>query len=119
MTAKGFTLLEVLVALAVLAVGLGAAIQAASSSVQSLAYQRDRTLAAWVAENIANEALLKTAPPSIGSIQRGTLAMAKQNWQWTLRTQATDDPDLRRLDISVGFADRPEISKLTAFMRVP
>ena len=129
----GFTLLEVLVALAVLAIGLGALIEAASSSVSHLSYQRDRTLAAWVAENIATEIVLFDKLPRPG-IKRGRQRMAKQEWVWEMNVQATDYPALYRLDISVGLASpRPNtdlndlaqthsewvISRLSAFARAP
>ena len=71
----GFTLLEVLVALAVLAIGLGAIITAAGQSAGNVSYLRDRTLAAWVAENKLNELLLAQAWPKLSNIQ-GTAVMA-------------------------------------------
>jgi general secretion pathway protein I len=51
----GFTLLEVLVALAVLAIAMGAIINAATQSIASTAYLRDQTFASWVALNQVNE----------------------------------------------------------------
>ena len=48
----GFTLLEVLIALAVLALSMGAAIKAASDYTNNQAYLRDRTIAMWVARNV-------------------------------------------------------------------
>ena len=55
---RGFTLLEVMVALAILALTLGAMIQAGGASARNVAMLRDRTLASWVALNKVNEALL-------------------------------------------------------------
>lgn len=114
----GFTLLEVLVALAVLAIALGALLEAAGSSAANLAYQRDRTLAAWVADNVATEIILSGTVPAPG-IKRGRARMAKQEWAWELTTRSTDDPALRRLDIAVGrVGSRQIISRLSAFVRV-
>ena len=114
----GFTLLEVLVALAVLAIALGALLEAAGSSAANLAYQRDRTLAAWVADNVATEIILSGTVPAPG-IKRGRARMAKQEWAWELTTRPTDDPALRRLDIGVSRAgSRQIISRLSAFVRV-
>ena len=116
---KGFTLLEVLVALVVLAIGLGALIETASSSAANLSYQRDRTMAAWIAENVANEVILSGTAPKPG-IQQGHALMAKQEWDWELHVQQTDDPNLRRLDVEVGLAGSDQaISRLSAFVRVP
>lgn len=115
----GFTLLEVLVALAVLAIALGALLEAAGSSAANLAYQRDRTLAAWVADNVATDIILSATAPTPG-IKRGRTRMADQEWTWELTTRATDDPGLRRLDIAVSRAGSGQtISRLSAFARVP
>ena len=48
---QGFSLLEVLVALAILGISLGAAIKATSSSLGNAGYLQQRTLAHWVAMN--------------------------------------------------------------------
>jgi general secretion pathway protein I len=97
---SGFTLLEVLVALAVLAVALSAIITAAGQSAGNLSYLRDRTLAGWVAENTLNELLLAQAWPELNNLQ-GTAVMAGREWLWETRVSNTPDPDIRRLEVTV------------------
>jgi general secretion pathway protein I len=116
----GFTLLEVLVALAVLAIAMGAIINAATQSIASTAYLRDQTFASWVARNQVNERLLDSEPwPGEGSLQ-GSAEMADRAWRWQVRFAKTDDPDLRRIEVTVRAAENgPILSTLTAFRANP
>lgn len=97
---RAFTLLEVLVALAVLTMGLGAVIKVASSQSSQLLYLKNKTLALWVANNKANEVKLKDWP-DVGT-SSGNELMANQKWRWKLKVSDTADKDIRRLDIEVN-----------------
>lgn len=116
----GFTLLEVLVALAVLAIAMGAIINAVTQSIASTAYLRDQTWASWVALNQINERLLDPKPwPAEGSLQGGA-EMMNHTWRWQVRFVKTDDPDLRRIEVTVRVAENgPVLSTLTAFKANP
>lgn len=113
--AAGFTLLEVLVALAVLAIGLGAIIKVAIETTAGVSYLRDRTLAGWVASNKVNELLLAPGWPAPGET-RGNISMGGRDWSWRLQISNTDDADLRRLDVAVGSAGSDRVLvELAAF----
>lgn len=84
--ARGFTLLEVLVALAVLALALAAGIKAAGSNIDNSAYLRDRTLAHWVAMNKLTEMQVFNKFPATGTTERGSLLLAGSEWYWTVQT---------------------------------
>jgi general secretion pathway protein I len=118
--ATGFTLLEVLVALAVLAIAMGAIINAATQSIATTTYLRDQTFASWVALNQVNELLLDPEPwPEEGS-QQGNAELANRVWRWEARFAKTDDPDLRRLEVTVRSAENASaLSALTAFKARP
>lgn len=118
--AAGFTLLEVLVALAVLAIAMGAIINAATQSIANTAALRDQTLAGWVALNQVSERLLDPEPwPEEGS-RDGRVELANRAWRWQVRFAKTDDPDLRRIDVTVRAAGSDAIlSALTAFKARP
>jgi general secretion pathway protein I len=83
--------LEVLVALAVVAIALGAGIKAAGSNVDNAAYLRDRTLAHWVAMNKLAEMETMKKFPSPGTTERGTMLMAEHEWHWKVETKVTKD----------------------------
>ena len=112
----GFTLLEVLVAMAVLAIAMGAIIGAATQSIQTVGALRDQTFAGWVALNQVNALLLDSEPwPEDGS-RRGEAELAQRAWRWEARFEATDDPDLRRVEVTVrASADGPTLNALVAF----
>jgi len=96
----GFTLLEVLVALAILAVTLAAVGRAASSSVQHADAVRERVLADWVAQNrLALHAARGDWLP-VG-IQTGTEQQAGRNFTWREEVFATPNPTLRRIVVNV------------------
>jgi len=100
---KAFTLLEVLVALAVLTMGLGTVIKVAGSQASQLAYLKDKSIALWVANNKANEIQLQSWPGT--GTSSGHEFMANQEWSWKLKVSNTADKDLRRLDIEVNRAN--------------
>ncbi len=112
---RGFTLLEVLVALAVLAIALSAILTLASQSAMTLGDLRDQTLASWVARNQINQLLLERGVPAIGE-RDGQVEMAQRVWFWRVRISETSDEDLRRLDVSVSSrANEAPLVTLSAF----
>ena len=116
----GFTLLEVLVALAVLAIAMSAIIRAATQSIETAAVLREQTFASWVALNQINQLLLDAKPwPTEGS-RTGKADLAGRVWRWEARFAKTDDPDLRRLEVTVRSVENgPVLSMLTAFKANP
>ena len=83
-----FTLLEVLVALAILAVALSAAIQTSTINAENARYLRDKTLAHWVAVNVVTEMRVRREWPNIGK-KTGTAMMANREWFWVLQISET------------------------------
>ena len=117
--ARGFTLLEVIVALAVLAIALAAVIEGITAYVGNTAYLRDRTLAHWVAMNKAAELQLQKAWPSAGST-RGSTLLADHEWFWTVVVFQTEDDDVRRADIEVSERDGGQaLTKLITYIGQP
>lgn len=102
----GFTLLEVLVALAVIAIALAAIVGETVQRLGNAARLTDRTLAHWVAMNQITEQQLRTDWPAAG-VTTGTVDLAGREWFWTLKVSITEDADVRRLDVEVR-ADKAE-----------
>mgnify|MGYP002619572512 CR=1 FL=1 len=97
---RGFTLLECLVALAILAVAMTAALRAMGSTAQSTATVREHTLASWVAQNRLAELRALEAWPAVGNSQ-GRAVQAGRQYVWRERIERTPNPLFRRVEIQV------------------
>lgn len=117
---NGFTLIEVLIALGILAIALGAAVKGISSYANNAHYLRDRTLAHWVAMNQVAEYQLSNEWSAIGK-KEGKALQGEFTWHWNAKVTATADPDLRRLDVEVRLNKNQTdpVAKLTAFLGRP
>ena len=118
---SGFTLLEILIALAILALSLSATIKAVSDFTGNQVYLRDRTLAIWVARNVLVEHQVESVWPSVGE-RKGTMDMGEREWRWTARYSNTDESDLRRIDIEVRLQDtddKESLAVLSGFLQSP
>lgn len=117
--ARGFTLIEVLIALAVLAIAFAAVTRAMGQAIDTTASLRDRSLALWVAQNRAALLHLKKTWPAIDTSE-GTEEMAGREWRWRERVSQTPVPDMRRVDIEVLDMTRPDIlARLAVFIGKP
>jgi general secretion pathway protein I len=103
----GFTLLEVLVALVIVALGLIAAFGQVNQTLTTASRLRDKTLAHWVAMNEITRLRLLGEFPAIGS-RSDEVEMARVTWVYTIKVQKTPMDTFRRVDVSVAFADRPD-----------
>lgn len=98
--APGFTLLEVMVALLVVALGLAAAVQLTTLAADNAHALSRRTEADWVAMNRLGAMQLAGAWPAAGSTQ-GRSTMAGRSWYWRQQVQGAPGPNLREVVIEV------------------
>lgn len=98
--AHGFSLLEVLIAMAIISIALLALSRTGGGVPLQQAALEQRTLAQWVAQNAISEIRLREEFPAPGS-REGREDMGQQSWLWRAQVQDTDDPNIRRIDISV------------------
>lgn len=97
---RGFTLLEVLVALLLMSLALTALVRLSSLEARATAHLRDSTLAQWVAANALAEVRLREVVPAVGRRQ-GEARMGGRMWRWQMTISATDEASIRRLDVEV------------------
>jgi len=109
---RGFTLIEVLAALVIVALGMLGVIQAVTQTARNGAYLREKTMAHWIAMNVITEQRLQTTPPEVGETS-DEVDFAGQRWRWTNKVTQTEVESLRRMDVSVRPADQPEGQALT------
>ncbi|MDH5275424.1 MAG: type II secretion system minor pseudopilin GspI [Gammaproteobacteria bacterium] len=103
----GFTLLEVLVALVIVALGLIAAFGQVNQTITTASRLRDKTIAHWVAMNEMTRLRLKGEFPATGS-RSDEVEMARTTWRYTIKVVKTEMATFRRVDISVSPADEPD-----------
>jgi general secretion pathway protein I len=113
---RGFTLLEVLIGLVVLALALLALTRTAAVQIDQFAALRERTIAGWLAQDLLAETRLGNPFPPPGS-SNGTRRFGARDWRWQVRVQPTDVTTIRRIDVRVSAAadrDTP-LAQLTGF----
>jgi len=117
---QGFTLLEVMVALAVVAIGLGAVITEASRNISNASLLEEKTLAHWVATNKVVEMQVGNEWPSAGE-RKGDVGMAGRDWYWRTIVIDTMDERVKRIDVEVrteSGSERPT-ARVIAYLGQP
>jgi general secretion pathway protein I len=104
---RGFTLIEVLAALVIVALGMLGVIQAVTQTARNGTYLREKTIAHWVAMNVITEQRLQSGPPQ-ASEASDEVELAGQRWRWTLKVTQTSVDSMRRMDIEVRPSDKPD-----------
>ena len=96
---KGFTLLELLVAVAILTIVALTSLSNNSTIISNNSYLREKTLAHWVAMNKAAE--LRLNGIWLSGKQEGVAIMADRKWQWIISGKTTPDPDIQLINIEI------------------
>jgi general secretion pathway protein I len=104
---RGFTLIEVLAALVIVALGMLGVIQAVTQTARNGTYLREKTIAHWVAMNVITEQRLQPSPPNAAEAS-DEVELAGQRWRWTLTVTQTSVESMRRMDVAVRPADKPD-----------
>jgi len=114
--AGGFTLVEILVALLVLAIALTAVARGLGAAIDTTAELRERTLARWVAEDRLAALELGREWPAL-DVKEGNADMGGRAFRWRQETGVTPVARMRRVEVSVfqPGIDSP-LAKLTGFV---
>lgn len=118
---RGFTLVEVMVALAVVAVALPALLFTLYQQIDGTEYLRERSMAQWVASNKLSELRLLVARDRTLSVREaaGESEQAGRTWYWWIDIQGTEIPRFYRVEIRVSDrrdGDANPLQTLVAFI---
>lgn len=116
---RGFTLAEVLVAVAVLAIALTAVMRVTAQSAGTAADVRDRVQGLWVAEDrLALKQMRRDFPPP--DTRQGETEWFGRDWRWTDKVQTTLVGGVRRIEIEVRATEKgPVLGHLVGLLREP
>jgi general secretion pathway protein I len=117
---RGFTLVEILVALAIIAVALAAGMRALAQATDSAAALKQRTLALWVAQNRVAAATLQSTWPAPGQ-RDGSAVEAGVSFVFRETVSSTPNAAFRKIDVVVATPDAPDyvLARLAGFLGNP
>lgn len=116
---NGFTLIEVLVALAIAGLALGAIAASVSQMVDGATSIQERTYASWIAQNKIAELRLANVVPEVTDTS-GEVEYARLEWAWNASISETGVENLFRVDVAVSYAGSDDtIRSVTGFIGEP
>ena len=117
MPANGFTLIEMLVALAIFSLAALALLRLGGATATNSARLNERALAQTVARNLAVEVLTDPAPPAFGTAT-GEAVNGGRRWSWTRQTARSPEARIQQIEIRVANLEGgPGRATLTVFRR--
>ena len=118
---KGLTLIEVLIALAILSIALTAVIKVTAQNIKDTLYLQNKTIATWVAVRVINEArsgILKL-PAAPDQLERETTTL-NQDWIWQGQLNSTPVLHVKEIDVNVALkVNKKNLVHLTGYLYVP
>ncbi len=116
---RGFTLIEMVVAVAVVAISLAAAFQTINQASFGTARMQERTLASWIALNRIAELRLQPTFPEVGRSD-GEVEFGPSEWVWEAEVIATQVEALRRVEVVVRYSrDGDALATVVGFIGQP
>ncbi|TAK75189.1 MAG: type II secretion system protein GspI [Gammaproteobacteria bacterium] len=98
---SGLTLIEVLIALAIVGIAMTAIIKAASQSIRGTTYLQDKTIAMWVGSQVLNEARVGILVLPKGETLKQTTRMLNRDWHWQAQQEETADERIKKIQVDV------------------
>lgn len=116
---RGFTLIEVVVALAIVGFAMASVAGVMNRMISDAGALRDRTYASWIAQNKIAEFRLAGVIPEVGE-SSGEVDYANTSWAWSAEVSETGVENLLKVDVTVSYAgvDEP-IRQVTGFIGEP
>ena len=114
--ARGFTLIEVLIAMMIIAIAFTAILKATEDALSSSSHLQSRMVAHWVAEEILIAAEVGSLIlPADNRNLNGVTLMLGQQYQWVITNQTTSDKNIHQLTVSVTQEQHP-LYTLTGYL---
>ena len=118
-TENGFTLVEVMVALTIVALSLTAIAASMNQMIDAANTMRERTYASWIAQNKIAELRLANVLPEVSSTS-GEVDYAGSEWSWRAVVSETGIESFYRVDVSVSLAGSEYVIRtVTGFIGEP
>ena len=111
---RGFTLVEVMVALAIVALALPALMFALQQQVDATGYLRDKSMTHAVAANKLSEVRILAVARGdlLKGLESGITTMGERDWYWWMESKLTEVPLFYRLQIDVALDEEDAESPL-------
>lgn len=99
---KGFTLIEILLALVILAISLTALLKATADNLHNTSRIKEKSIKHWVAMQAISAIQLRTVPVTINQPTTQTTKMLGQTWYWQARVTPTFIKSMQQINITVS-----------------
>jgi general secretion pathway protein I len=98
----GLTLIEVMIALAIVGISMTAIIKAASQNIRSTGYVQNKSIAVWVGQQVINEARVNLLQlPNPPDKLKQTTTMLHHEWLWTAAQESTPNTRIKKAIVKV------------------
>lgn len=97
----GLTLIEVLIALAIVSIAMTAVIKATSQNINSTGYLQKKTIAMFVGQQVINEARAKILKGGSSGNQKLKTEMLGQDWYWRTEEEETPNNRIKKITVKV------------------
>jgi len=115
---QGLTLIEVLIALAIISIAMTAVIKATTQNIRETDYLQQKTMAMWVGQNVLNEvrAGVLVLPDGASSLKQETVLLGRP-WYWQAFKETTPNKRISKIEVKV-FNHEEEQEEATPLIRL-
>lgn len=116
----GFTLIEILIALAILSIALTAIIYGTSRNIKDTTYLQNKTIATWVGTDVINQLRANVLTLAEGEEVEKETEILNSTWAWRAKVTATENNRIKKISVTVYSPDKQnKIVHLESYIYVP